>query len=394
MESFAQPLWNWSSSYANNERDAIAAEGEEDLESYLAVLAEMVGADQALLTFEAQLEADLPLHAFRSRNSISESGRSRFRLAMPSLAPVRDFPPPPSAPEWAACMFEERPWVVLRMSIPSRRARSSAALNFLFQDPSPNERALAVEKLQTVRSLIDSFVRLWQRTRAKERRAAGLQCALNIVDVGILLLNKAGKLTFANKAGEGLLDASDPIRRVREGITACDPRQSLRLEAAINYAIASNDDESLDMAHDRRALVLALNSARPPRRVVLSVVPAERRAIEDQDVAAIVYILDPETDVARQLQTVCRLFALSPAEARLATLLTVGKTLQEAAKEMRVKDETARTYLKHIFLKTDTRRQADLVRVLLVSLLRIEPSISPTGFPDDTRPSNAAANAH
>jgi DNA-binding CsgD family transcriptional regulator len=56
-------------------------------------------------------------------------------------------------------------------------------------------------------------------------------------------------------------------------------------------------------------------------------------------------------------------------------MLAIGKSLQEAAEAMRIKDQTARSYLKQIFLKTDTKRQAELVRLMLTSHLRIERSI-------------------
>lgn len=66
------------------------------------------------------------------------------------------------------------------------------------------------------------------------------------------------------------------------------------------------------------------------------------------------------SDVARLRMT----FGLSDSEARLAVLLSSGKTLAQAADALEVTYETARTQLKSVFAKSGTRRQAELVDLL------------------------------
>ena len=61
-------------------------------------------------------------------------------------------------------------------------------------------------------------------------------------------------------------------------------------------------------------------------------------------------------------------FGLTPAEARLALHLVAGETLRSAAVKLSISYETARTCLKHIFRKTGTCRQAELVIVILTAL--------------------------
>ena len=51
--------------------------------------------------------------------------------------------------------------------------------------------------------------------------------------------------------------------------------------------------------------------------------------------------------------------------AALAWLLVGDRTLSEAAAQLGIKLSTARTVLKRVLSKTDTRRQASLVRLLL-----------------------------
>jgi DNA-binding CsgD family transcriptional regulator len=61
-------------------------------------------------------------------------------------------------------------------------------------------------------------------------------------------------------------------------------------------------------------------------------------------------------------------FGLTPAEARVVLRLVSGDSLRLAAKALGIKYETVRTHLKSIFQKTGTRRQAELVIVVIRSL--------------------------
>jgi DNA-binding CsgD family transcriptional regulator len=54
-------------------------------------------------------------------------------------------------------------------------------------------------------------------------------------------------------------------------------------------------------------------------------------------------------------------FGLTPAQARLVIHLTAGKSLRSSAEALGVKYETVRSYLKSVFEKTGTHRQAELV---------------------------------
>lgn len=66
-----------------------------------------------------------------------------------------------------------------------------------------------------------------------------------------------------------------------------------------------------------------------------------------------------------------RLFGLTRSEARLALTLTQGRSIAEAGATLGLSGETARTYSKRIYAKTGTRGQADLVRVILTSVVAL-----------------------
>lgn len=78
----------------------------------------------------------------------------------------------------------------------------------------------------------------------------------------------------------------------------------------------------------------------------------------------LLYILDPEAERTLPATLLARLFRLTPTEATLACKLVQGRRLEEIAAEHGVRITTARTQLQALFSKTDTKRQAELVRLL------------------------------
>ena len=64
------------------------------------------------------------------------------------------------------------------------------------------------------------------------------------------------------------------------------------------------------------------------------------------------------------------LFDLTPAEARLAALVGSGLPPREAAKNLGITEETARTVLKRVFSKTGVSRQSELAALLTKPVLR------------------------
>jgi DNA-binding CsgD family transcriptional regulator/PAS domain-containing protein len=81
---------------------------------------------------------------------------------------------------------------------------------------------------------------------------------------------------------------------------------------------------------------------------------------------AIVYIRDPDRPEETRAETLQRLYGLAPSQARLAEVLATGCSLADAATQLGITLTSARQYLKLIFQKTGTHRQAELVRKILM----------------------------
>jgi DNA-binding CsgD family transcriptional regulator len=80
---------------------------------------------------------------------------------------------------------------------------------------------------------------------------------------------------------------------------------------------------------------------------------------------AIILVNDPDKNNKPDAAQLREKFGLTPAEAAFAVEISTGDGIQAAADRLLISRSTARTHLSRIFDKTGTRRQAELVRVLI-----------------------------
>jgi DNA-binding CsgD family transcriptional regulator len=81
--------------------------------------------------------------------------------------------------------------------------------------------------------------------------------------------------------------------------------------------------------------------------------------------AALVFVSDPEAATPSRSEILRRLYGLTPAEARIADLLASGSEVGEVAARSGITLETARFHVKRVLNKTGARRQTELVRLML-----------------------------
>jgi DNA-binding CsgD family transcriptional regulator len=148
----------------------------------------------------------------------------------------------------------------------------------------------------------------------------------------------------------------------------------MKLQAALQHSLHYNLARAR-LSGRQPAPILALRRADGQRSLIVTALGLDKVAIDSRDAAVILHVIDPGRDFSTLIAPLCSIYKLTKVETRLAYLLTSGLTLATAAETMKVQEATARTYLKQIFVKTFTNRQADLVRLMLSSLQHINPSV-------------------
>jgi DNA-binding CsgD family transcriptional regulator len=79
-------------------------------------------------------------------------------------------------------------------------------------------------------------------------------------------------------------------------------------------------------------------------------------------------VIDPEAEPEAPMALMRRFYRLTRAEADVALRMMHGADPKQISDELSVSLTTVRTHLQRVFEKTDTHRQAELVRLLLVSI--------------------------
>lgn len=200
---------------------------------------------------------------------------------------------------------------------------------------------------------------LHKRLGQLRAQQSGVLATLELLPNAVWLFDAHGRLLLANGAGRELNARRDGLWLDGNGRpVASDPGEHLRLRRSIDGAIAAGQS-SVD--YFEGSLGIGRNSSPVPLQV--TVYPLRNEALAD-GAAAAMFITDttrtslPESEVPRLI------YGLTRTEARLATHLARGDTLEDYCVANAVTANTARTHLKRVFEKTGTRRQAQLVSLL------------------------------
>jgi DNA-binding CsgD family transcriptional regulator len=191
-----------------------------------------------------------------------------------------------------------------------------------------------------------------------------LPAALDRLSLGVLLIGEDGRLVHANHAAQRALEAGDGIRRDGDGIRL----ESAEAEAALAEVRAA-------LPKDRRSRpatrIVVAREGRPPLEVLA--VSLEGLEVDEQSALAL-FVSDPEQGIGTPPSVLREIYGLSRREADVVEQILLGRSLDTAATALGIHLETVRMHLKQVFQKVGTRRQVDLVRLLLsgVSNLRWE----------------------
>jgi DNA-binding CsgD family transcriptional regulator/PAS domain-containing protein len=193
-------------------------------------------------------------------------------------------------------------------------------------------------------------------------RSEMLEKTLNGLVAGVFLTARDGRVVYMNAAAERQVRSGNSIRIVNNRIFAADPATRAALSKAIDQA--ARDD--LDKDPSEHSLAIPDVDGGPGYvATLLPVERGQRRDIIAPFAASVaVFTKDPVQAPLMPGEAFARLYGLTGGELRVVLALAQGLGGKEAAEMLGISEPTVRTHLKRIFSKTDTARQADLVRLL------------------------------
>jgi DNA-binding CsgD family transcriptional regulator len=185
--------------------------------------------------------------------------------------------------------------------------------------------------------------------------------ALELVGLPAAVVTYSHRLVATNKMLEQLIPQVVQDRESRIVLT------DRRADAMLVESLAELQSHA---GEQMRTIPIAATPERPAS--IVHVVPMRGAANNVLMAALCVLVI---TTVARMgvasTHVIQCLFDLTPAEARVARGIAVGKTVDEVAHEAGLAATTVRNQLKSIFSKTGVTRQADLVGILAGTELKL-----------------------
>ncbi len=188
------------------------------------------------------------------------------------------------------------------------------------------------------------------------REAQDVAEAVDGMRHGVVVVGPGSKVLHANASGNTMLNRRAGVR-IRSGrLIATSTSDDAELQRCVAEALGMGPTDA------RVGNAVLCHDVSLPRPYVAHVTPFASR--EDAP-KALVVIVDPADHHEPSISLLRRVFGLTSAEGEVALRVARGTGLGPIADELCLSMATVKTHVQHIFDKTDTRRQAELVRLLL-----------------------------
>jgi DNA-binding CsgD family transcriptional regulator len=220
-----------------------------------------------------------------------------------------------------------------------------------------------VKLMQTLSPHFATALQVRQRLGAADLAAKGAWAALDRLSTGVIVVDAAAAVVFANRTAERLFTARE-LRLDGNSIGIGDEVASRKLRRLI--ALCADPNASIEAGG---MVELARNAWRDGLSIAVTPFQVERIGFDPGGCSqplALLLVNDPQEERRRRMLALQRRFRLTPAEAEFALEIVKGDGRAAAAARTNITVGTARTHLDRIFEKTGVRRQAELVRLLLL----------------------------
>jgi DNA-binding CsgD family transcriptional regulator len=235
---------------------------------------------------------------------------------------------------------------------------------FIVAAPKRSEPFDTPERVKLVSALIPHLqqsLRTRDKLASLAQSAAGLVGALEAVRHGVIVVGSGWWVVNLNAAAERILRAEDGLQMCSERIAATGMRADHNLNRALHAALIDGGSK----VRSGRSFMCERPSGKRP--YVVHVLPLHHTATDEisSEARAVVLIIDPDHEPEPAAALLRRLYGLTIAEADVALHIARGADLKEISDQLSVSITTVRKHLQHMYDKTDTHRQAELVRLLL-----------------------------
>jgi DNA-binding CsgD family transcriptional regulator len=242
--------------------------------------------------------------------------------------------------------------------------RSPEGLSMLTVTRSREAGAYGERELALMRPLIPHLqraVRVHGELTSLRSQLAAFGNLLDLYPQPFLLTDADCAVLYANASARelGKRDGTLTIESGTLAVTSYRGNDALR--KAVRQ-VASNPESRL------RRLDVQGARANPCRLLLMPVPRPHPRLLGVAQMAVAILVIDLDSGPRPDPAMLAELYALTPAEARFTASLVSGFSLEEISGQLSITRETARTHMRRVLSKTQTRRQGELISLLLRSI--------------------------
>jgi DNA-binding CsgD family transcriptional regulator/PAS domain-containing protein len=195
----------------------------------------------------------------------------------------------------------------------------------------------------------------------KTAEAAAFADTLDGVSAGMFLVDANGQIVHANASGQAMLDERSVLRAGGGRLAAIAPGANHELIQTL--ALAGGGDAAVGV----KGIAVPLK-ARNGEHYVAHALPLtsgeRRRAGAGYAAVAALFVRKGGLEAPTPPAAIARLYKLTPSELRVLFAVVEIGGVPEVAEALGISEATVKTHLHRLFGKTDTRRQADLVKLV------------------------------
>jgi DNA-binding CsgD family transcriptional regulator/PAS domain-containing protein len=198
----------------------------------------------------------------------------------------------------------------------------------------------------------------------KTIRSEALEATLDALTSGVYLIDRLGRVIYMNQAAERQIDDGKVLHIEHNRLAPVDRMARIAFMTAVDEAIA--DEVTTPQGGSSVALPSAEGAG-----LVAAILPLSRG--DRQNICgafaakAAIFVQDPIVVPPFPGEAFAKLYGLTGSELRVLLAMAPGLSVKEAAEVLGIGETTAKTHLQHIYEKTRTSKQTELMHLFMSS---------------------------
>jgi DNA-binding NarL/FixJ family response regulator len=191
--------------------------------------------------------------------------------------------------------------------------------------------------------------------------AASLSAVLDSLSAAMLLVDAGARIVHVNAAGRIMLDQGDVVRDVNGIVLA---REAAATQTLHEVFAASGQGDPAVGTKGIAVQLRALDGESWLAHVMPLTSGARQQASLALAATAVVFVRRASLDTPSAIESVAKLHKLTASELRVLQAVVDIGGVPAVAEALGISEATVKTHLQHLFAKTGTRRQIDLVKLV------------------------------